>query len=93
MTTREALLSMCYREEKPGKWCKPVAFQLFVFEEKTNTWTNWFKNIQDELVIWESKRLEADRDPLRELKEFETWTRTDLYCSPASGFQLSAVDL
>lgn len=95
MTLRETLLSMGYREEKDGKWLKPIGYQLFQVTEATWEWTNWFKNIEGTVSRWESKTLNpnASTELLLQLMEFETWTRTDLYVTGQARFQLRAVDL
>ncbi len=93
MTTREALLAMGYREVKEGRWAKPIAYQLFTFEEATNEWTNWFKDVHGNLGRWNSIGLITDADFLSRLKMAEYDTRTNTYSNVDTAFHLSAVDL
>ena len=90
---RAALLSMGYREAKPQTWLKPIGFQLFTYEEKFQRWTNWFKGANGKMLIWDSHTTADYDDPLRNVKEWEAFTRTDMYCGCNSAFQLSAFDL
>lgn len=94
MTIREALLSMGYREEKPGVWLKPIGFQLFVFKESSNRWYNYFSDIKGEICLWESHAVDPSiKDYLFQVKDWETWTKTDLYVNAKSQFHLSTLDL
>lgn len=97
MTIREALISMGYREAKPGHWLKPVGFVLFSYHEGKNEWANWFLSAQGKIECWETKRLESDETQhgtyLFQLKYIECWTRTDLQVKADSAFELSAFDL
>jgi len=83
------LASMCYSEEKPGFWLKPVGFQLFSFDFSRNEWVNWFKDIQGNLCVWEKHKLKEHIDALTQLKEFEAFTRLDIYVKCDSNFHLS----
>ena len=51
---RGALLSMCYREEKPGVWLKPVGYHLFTFMEENCRWENWFRGVDEKLHVYQS---------------------------------------
>lgn len=97
MTIREALISMGYREEAPGKWLKPIGYQLFSFNEATNQWCNYFTDIKGEICLWEkhtlNDALNKKYDPLFLLKDWETWTKHDLYVNGKSQFHLSAIDI
>lgn len=93
MTIRESLISMGYRESAPGKWLKPIGYQLFCFNEATNKWRNYFTDIKGEICLWEKHTLTDKYDPLFLLKEWETWTRHDLYCKGGSQLHLSAIDI
>jgi len=98
-TLREALISMSYTEVKVGQWVKPIAFQVFIYVESKNEWSNWFKPVNGE----PSKCMETnafgdiegsplrERDFVRQLKEWEQWTKKDVYTD--SQFELGAIDL
>lgn len=92
---REALHSMGYRERVAGVWLKPVAFQCFSFHEGKNEWTCWFKSVQGKVERWETKQVHEDvtrfGSYLRQLKEAECWTRTDVYSNVDSEFELEDV--
>ncbi|MHA2065959.1 MAG: hypothetical protein ACXABY_16430 [Candidatus Thorarchaeota archaeon] len=87
---REALSAMCYREEMPGRWCKPIGTHLFTYEEDRNEWTNWFKGRGDTIERWQSKHptnLETGGPFLGQLKDWEQWTK--ISCGAPSEFELS----
>jgi hypothetical protein len=74
---RICLLSMGYREMKPGKWGKPIGFHIFTFAEKTLLWDNWFTGAKGNLVLWESKKYEDDQLCFLDwLKTNECYTNT-----------------
>lgn len=89
-----ALTQMGYRECNPGVWLKPVGYILFSYQVDKNRWTNWFKNVQGKLSVWESHSFD-DIDKcgsfLDQLKAFETFTRTDIYVEADSHFELDAL--
>ena len=97
MTIREALISMGYREAKPGHWLKPVGFVCFSYHEDKNKWSNWYRSGQGEVERWQTKQLESDQNRygtyLHQLKYIECWTRTDLEINGDSAFELSTIDL
>lgn len=70
---------MGYREPKKGKYCKPVGFNLFVYEVEEKRWTNWFIGTNEAKLIWNSSIYEKDTevkdDFLRFLKYSEAMTR------------------
>jgi len=96
MSVRQFLISMGYREEKPGKWLKPIGFCLFSFEEDRSEWTNWFRSADNgQPAIWESKKIDttmSDRHLLITLKTLEACTHL-VYSNGDSEFQLKAIDL
>jgi len=99
MTIREALIALSYTEAKPGKWVKPIGFQAFTYSEEKGEWVCWFKPANG----GEPMRMETntfgdiasspfrERDYLRQLKEWEQWTKKDIYTD--SQFELNAIDL
>jgi hypothetical protein len=96
MTIREALLSLNYREARPGKWAKPVGFHLFTFSEEFGVWRNWFKDAEGRISVWEShaKTPEFDGEQFsRELRTWEAYTKTSVYPSIEADFHLTAFDL
>lgn len=95
MTIREALISMGYRECKPGKWLKPIGYQLFTYHEGKGEWANWFMSAQGQISCWETKRFSEDKDfpHVDQLKYFECWTRTNIQINGDSKFHLEAIDL
>lgn len=92
MTFREALLAMSYREEKDGRWAKPVGYVLFTFLEEANQWSNWFRDLQGKLSRWNHINYVDGKDPLFFLKECEAYTRIDVG-GYGSKFELSGIDL
>lgn len=92
MTIRDSLLAMGYREVKPGKWFKPIGYQCFVYDENTERWANWFKNKFGDVNIYESKLIRDDEKYygtfLKQLKEFEAFTRTDVTVDCNSNFEI-----
>lgn len=88
---RSALSSMGYREVRNGVWAKPMGYQLFLFREDNQTWYNYFKDIKGKISLWQSKKGLGD-SPLRNIKEFECWTKHDLHCNGDSNFQLSSLE-
>jgi hypothetical protein len=97
LSLRETLLAMGYYETKPTKWLKPVGFHAFSYDEENNKWINWFVDKAGTLSLWESNKfnhnLEAGGSYLFQLKHFEAFTRTDVYSSKTSAFELMSVDL
>lgn len=97
MTLREALLAMGYTEKKPGIWLKPVGYQLFQFKEEGLMWVNWFKALNGEVAMWQKKILSPDEKQkgtyLKQLKEVECFTRTDVYVNGSSEFEIGGVDV
>lgn len=94
MTIREALISMGYRECKPGKWLKPIGYQLFTYYEGKGEWANWFMSAQGQISCWQIQRFaEHDSDFVAQLKDFECWTRTDIQVNGDSEFHLEAIGL
>lgn len=95
MTIREALIAMGYTEARPGKWVKPIAFQAFTYLESKGEWVCWFKPANgDPVARMEVKTFGAESvsgDYIRQLKEFEQWTKHDVYTH--SHFELGAIDL
>lgn len=93
----QALSAMGYREVSEGKWAKPVGFHLFTFNEKTDTWQNWYKCVSGSIEPYISQGIARD-DALsyealvQVIANFEAYTRisvgghkpTDFYLSPAS---------
>lgn len=92
LTNRESLIAMGYREMHAGKWAKPIGYQLFTFDEKSGKFHNWFKDIQGKICVWESYTY-VDGDLLKQLKDWETWTKHDLFCNGHSNFELSVIDI
>lgn len=92
MTMREALLAMGYREQEAGKWLKPFGYQLFGYYEPKLRWTNWLKGANGKILVYES-HVYTSGEPLKVLKEWETFTRTDMYCNGDSEFHLTGFDL
>ncbi len=91
MKMREALISMCYREVKPGVWAKPVGFHLFTFEEDRNEWTNWYKAGTGEIDRYEAKEPDLEEGTaISFLKGYEAYTRTNITVGhlPISEFEL-----
>jgi len=91
MSIREKILSMSYREEKPGVWAKPVGYHLFSFDETKMEWTNWFKDVRDEISVFERKSIPI-QGFIEYLKMYEAFARTNCGIGN-SEFQLSGVDL
>lgn len=92
-TIREALIAMGYKEVKPKNWMKPIGYQLFSYNEEKNEWVNWFKDGNDKIAIWETKSFRRDVDTLHQIKEWETWTKTDMWIHGNSDFHLAAIDI
>lgn len=87
-TIKLALLSMGYREQKPGIWLKPLGWQLFCYREDKATWYNWFRDCQNKLSLWDSHAFsDESKHFLFSLKGWETWTKHDLFCSQDSQFE------
>lgn len=98
MTIREALLAMGYREAKPGQWIKPIGYQALSYHEGRNEWANWFLSGKGKIECWEIKKFKLTEEDgfyeyLRQLKDFECWTRVDLFIYGQSTFELSGIDL
>ena len=97
MTIREALLSMGYKEQKPGQWLKPIGYQCLHYHEGRNMWTNYFKSVSGEVMSYELKQLNDDTGRfgsyVKQLKEWECFTRTDMWVNGNSEFELGGIDL
>lgn len=95
MTIREALIAMGYQERKPGHWLKPIGCQVFSYHEDKGEWVNWFKSGLGQVERWETKRFVDDQNSpyLKQLKEFECWSRTDMFICGDSEFHFSAIDI
>jgi hypothetical protein len=93
---REALLAMGYTERKEGHWLKPVGYQCFSYHEDKNEWANWFLDGQGKIAVWETKQFKEPGprhgSHLGQLKEWECWTRTDLYVHGQSKFEMAIPD-
>jgi hypothetical protein len=92
MTRREALLAMGYQEREPGKWLKPVGIHCFSYIERLNRWENWFKDMKGTLQVYEAHEF-CESDPLRQLKDWEAWTRINVCHGSGSSFELFAIDI
>lgn len=100
---RMALHTMGYSEERPGKWAKPIAFQLFTYSEERNEWVCWYKPVDGgDPARMETKKFNADvygGDYVLQLKTFEQWTKKDVYNTDshfeirALEFRMGAIDL
>ncbi len=97
MTIREALLSMGYKEIQSGQWMKPVGYQALYYHEGRNEWRNFFKSVGGDVLTYESKKLNDDTgyfgSYVKQLKELECFTRTDMYVNGNSAFELGGIDL
>jgi hypothetical protein len=87
---KQALRKMGYRHMGKGVWGKPVAYHLLTVqvEKEKVRFTNYFKGVQDKVLVWESKVLDAE-DYEASLKLGEYATRTDVgqpYHSSSFGF-------
>lgn len=73
------LNSLGYREMTKGVYGKPVAMNLFTFEIKNLTWTNWFKGGNDgvESFVWHHAVYDKTKDEnfLIFIKDSEAATR------------------
>jgi hypothetical protein len=91
--TAIVLKSMGYRRMEPRKspntWGKPIGNVLFTVELQAGAaiWTNWFKDIQGQMRIYDAKTLKQDERLLVNLKQAETYTRIDLCGERASAFE------
>ena len=89
LSLRQSLSAMSYREVKPGRWCKPVGYVLFTYEEDRKEWTSWMLQANNEIGRWSVKEfseLEAEDAAfpnfwLYMLKECEADARVDFYGS------------
>lgn len=94
---RQALLSMGYSERTPGCWLKPIGYQCFSYHEGKNEWTNWFRSMQGIVERWETKNIPVDAASVAELiifiKEFECWSRTNMYVNGTSHFELDTNEI
>lgn len=96
MTTREALLSLAYREELPGRWAKPVGFHLFTYLEERDEWVNWFMDLQGKINTWESHTRTKEwtgEEFVANLRSWEAYTQISTHVSSAADFTLRAIDL
>jgi len=78
------LVKMGYRSLKPKIWAKPVAFHLFLFEEEKLLWTNFFKGVDGQMLIWNTEtykekdwEVDGKEEFLLFLKYTEQYTRID----------------
>lgn len=98
-TIREALLAMGYRECAPGKWLKPVGFQLLSYSEERNELANWFGHAGDpeQYLLWNTETLKPDHaqhgDYLFQLKYWECFTKLGMFGQMHTQFHLRAIDL
>lgn len=98
MTIREALLAMGYREQRSGKWFKPIGYQCFMYDEVNDTLINYFKGADGKIHTWNSNKLRHKDDPpdyddyLDRIKLFECYTRTDIHATN-SNFEFLAIDI
>lgn len=92
---------MGYSEVRDRRWLKPIGFQLFEYNEETNTWTNWFKGepgtTGGKLMVWETKKLEDNTEHfgsyLHQLKHIECYTRTGMQVDGVtSEFELPVIE-
>jgi hypothetical protein len=85
---------MGYREEKNGRWAKPVGFHLFTVDESSRRWSNWFLGVKDPRpALYDAHTLDADGPAaLRTLKTCEAFTRISVG-DGSSQFHLAAFDL
>ena len=89
MTTREALTALGYSERAVGVWLKPVGWHCFAFSEERQEWYNWFVDATGKIACWNSSALNPADDALSQLKDLETYTRTNIAASRgASQFEL-----
>lgn len=88
MTIRDDLAAMGYREVKRGQWMKPIGYQCFVYDEKTERWSNWFKSKSGGVEIYESKLIKDNVPHLDQLKQFEAFTRTNVVVDCNSKFEV-----
>ncbi len=94
MTIRLALIAMGYREVDPGRWLKPIGYQLFSYSESKNEWNNWLKGADGKIHCYQSKVFRENFGSyLAQLKDWECFTRTDIVVNGGSYFELSAIDL
>lgn len=98
MTLREALIAMGYREARPGKWTKPVGYHLFTFSEERNEWVNWYLpgNSEDPAPYDTDEAnhdLKEAGDYVRQIKEWEAWTRINVQVSQRAHFEGRGLDL
>ena len=52
-------------------WLKPCGLSLFTFSEKTNMWRQFFRDINGEILIWNSTEFSGDSiiDFIKECEE------------------------
>jgi hypothetical protein len=97
MTIREALLAMGYQEKIPGHWLKPIGYQCFSYHEGKGMWANMFRSMSGAVCCYTTSNLSRDIDHfgsyLKQLKDLECFTRTDMYVDGKSEFQLEAFDI
>lgn len=76
------LISMGYRQFKPGFWAKPVGYHLFVVQFIDNEWqfSNLFKGIDEVKIHCYERKNVADLD---ELKSAEAHTKMVLNGIPS----------
>jgi len=93
MTLNQALSAMGYRNLRgnDSKWAKPIGYQLLLVSTETFKWKNYFKDIKGEIILWESKKLTPAYDWLRQLKDFEAYTRLNINLS--SEFELTPEEI
>lgn len=89
---RLALLAMAYLERKPGHWLKPFGYQILTYHELKNEWSNWFMDVKNVISLWQTKQFQHSYSYLTQLKDWECFTRTDMYIKGNSQFELSAID-
>lgn len=91
---QQDLIKMGYRSIDMGIWGKPVAFHLFVFNEVTLKWHNFFRAANgDSICVWNSEEYketdwEVDGEPnfLLFLKYTEQSTKISVR-NPESKFE------
>jgi len=84
MTIREALLAMGYQEAQPGRWMKPVGWHTFAYDEETLTWVNVCRLGDGEVGVYEKHTFIEKETPLRQLKDWEAYTRVNVAASMPS---------
>ena len=73
---KKDLTAMGYRELTSGKWGKPVGYTLFIFNEETCEFQNWFAhNTTGKPMLYSSDKYTEDNEFLGWLKYQEVWSK------------------